>query len=375
MPYLSQMWVYQSIKVSSLAPIAAGYFVKHFAAAEGTDMETSMRRVAASVGVCGLCMSALHYTYCRHLHIAPEGAVAAKKKKDKKAMSLGESVTFLSQSTYLGCMAVSACAGHNCEAGDIKKNLGCPPPSPLLALGHGPGLRSGHPILGHHVEVYGPAASPRAHRVPGATPARALLGHCQGTARGSGTARALLGHCSVTFGGKNFRDCDAILCVCAAVSQRYIATFSSRVGVATFLVIFLGSNLIKHVGWRAGALATPLTMGLLGAPFFGVVLASRSAGALGGDRLALVVFFGALQGLVAKALKSALFDPTTQMAYIPLDQESKVKGKAAIDVLGSRFGKSGCALLQQMLVVSFGTISDAAHVIFVLFYVVRARDA
>ena len=59
---------------------------------------------------------------------------------------------------------------------------------------------------------------------------------------------------------------------------------------------------------------------------------------------------------------------STQMAYIPLDDESKVKGKAAIEVLGSRIGKSGGSLVQQLLVLVFGNIISAAPVLVVLYY-------
>ena len=49
----------------------------------------------------------------------------------------------------------------------------------------------------------------------------------------------------------------------------------SILGMTTFVVIFFGSNLIKHLGWRAGALTTPLSMAALAAPLFGVVVASK----------------------------------------------------------------------------------------------------
>jgi AAA family ATP:ADP antiporter len=54
-----------------------------------------------------------------------------------------------------------------------------------------------------------------------------------------------------------------------------------------------------------------------------------------------------MQNISTKASKYSLFDPTKEMAYIPLDEESKVKGKAAIDVIGGRAGKSGGGLINM----------------------------
>lgn len=48
------------------------------------------------------------------------------------------------------------------------------------------------------------------------------------------------------------------------------------------------------------------------------------------------------------------------MSYIPLDEESKVKGKAAIDVVGARLGKSGGSLAQQILMLFVPSVAAMA---------------
>lgn len=146
--------------------------------------------------------------------------------------------------------------------------------------------------------------------------------------------------------------------------QHFMGNFSSAVGLATCIVIFFGVHVIRILGWKIGAVATPSIMAFLAAPFFACILTGLGSPA----RLKAAVLLGTIQSLLSKTSKYALFDPTTQMAYIPLDKESKVKGKAAIDVLGSRIGKSGGSFIQQGLVFIFGNIINAAPAVLAIFY-------
>jgi len=151
--------------------------------------------------------------------------------------------------------------------------------------------------------------------------------------------------------------------------QRFMGNFSSLVGASTFVVILIGSNIIKLLGWRVGAISTPVVMSLLAVPFFACTVVFGVENPI---VLNAAVTIGSVMILMSRAFKYGLFDPTLQMSYIPLDEDSKVKGKAAIDVLGSRVGKSGASMVQQGFVFVFGDIISASPAVMLVFYAVSA---
>lgn len=98
-----------------------------------------------------------------------------------------------------------------------------------------------------------------------------------------------------------------------------------------------------------------------GVIFFGLVLGSGPLtpwlATLGLTPLMAAVLVGGAQNVFSKSAKYSLFDPCKEMAYIPLDRETQLKGKAAIDVVCNPLGKSGGALIQQAMIVGFGSLA------------------
>lgn len=114
-------------------------------------------------------------------------------------------------------------------------------------------------------------------------------------------------------------------------------------------------------------------IGVTGLGFFGLTLfpytVQPMANFFGTTPLMLAVLIGAIQNILSKSAKYSLFDPCKEMAYIPLDQESKTKGKAAIDVVGNPLGKSGGAMIQQVLIFAVGSLAASTPVSLLYMYI------
>ena len=155
----------------------------------------------------------------------------------------------------------------------------------------------------------------------------------------------------------------------------FMGYFSSATGITTLLMmLFVGGNLLRK-SWYLTALATPAALLLTGTTFFGTLLfEGHLKGCIaffGTTTLFLTVIIGAIQNIICKASKYSLLDPSKEMAYIPLDNNTRNKGKAVIDVVGSRLGKSGGSLIQQILLLSFGSLSAITpYIAVILFFII-----
>lgn len=140
--------------------------------------------------------------------------------------------------------------------------------------------------------------------------------------------------------------------------------------VSLILIIFL-STPIRNRGWYFAAAITPVVTLIATILFFSFLYLEDTlmpiTSTWGMSPLSLAVTLGLMNVVFIKAFKYTLFDPTKEQAYVPLDEESKVRGKAAVDGFGSRLGKSlGSMIISLFLVPRFGSIHDAGYWIFAI---------
>ena len=158
--------------------------------------------------------------------------------------------------------------------------------------------------------------------------------------------------------------------------QAYMGHVTTAIGiVATFAYVFITGNVIRKFSWRTSAMIPAIVMLITGIGFFSFVLFQNSplttlSQWIGFSPLIFGLLLGSLQNIFARSCKYTFFDTTKEIAFIPLDPESKLKGKAAIDGVGSRLGKSGGSVIHQGLVLLFTSVAASAPIVAGIFFIV-----
>jgi AAA family ATP:ADP antiporter len=135
------------------------------------------------------------------------------------------------------------------------------------------------------------------------------------------------------------------------------------------------SIMVTRLGWTFTAIITPFIMTIMAVGFFtflfcGDALLAVSSSLFGLTPFAMTVYCGSMQNCLSKASKYSVFDATKELAFLPLDPESKLKGKAAIDGLGSGIGKSGSSLTYQGFIILLGSVALSTPYISVILFVI-----
>ncbi len=142
------------------------------------------------------------------------------------------------------------------------------------------------------------------------------------------------------------------------VYSKFMGTVSSLTGVTTIFMMTFGSYWLKHMTWTKMALITPISMMGLGIMFFSCIHTNS---------IIIISYTGAILTIFLKGAKYALFDPCKEIAYIPMDQETKTRGKATIEILSAPIGKSGSNCILQILILLLGSLELSAHFIGILY--------
>lgn len=144
--------------------------------------------------------------------------------------------------------------------------------------------------------------------------------------------------------------------------NRHMSQVSMGIGCIATVGGLLFSVMVRRLGWTFVALLTPTVMILMAIGFFSFfffenALTGVALSVFGTTPLILTVYFGSVQHTLSKAGKYSVFDASKELAFLALDSESRLRGKAAIDGIGSGVGKSGASLTYQAMIIGIGSVS------------------
>ena len=157
------------------------------------------------------------------------------------------------------------------------------------------------------------------------------------------------------------------------------ALYMTWTGVAIMLMTLVGNSIFKYQNWFVAAVITPVIIMTTGIIFFTLIVFEDQMICIQDkimltSPLILAVSIGAIQNIIVKGTKYSIWDTSREMLYIPLDNELKTKGKAAVDVISSKIGKSSSGLIQSILFTIFpaATAISVAPLMMIVFIIACA---
>ncbi|KJV57103.1 TLC ATP/ADP transporter family protein [Orientia chuto str. Dubai] len=154
----------------------------------------------------------------------------------------------------------------------------------------------------------------------------------------------------------------------------YQGTILIYTGISSIICSFLSCSIIRYLGWYYGAVITPVIILVVGTCFFFSIALENYLESIIHcvSSLSIIVLIGTIQNVLAKGVKYSIFDATKEMAYIPLDDEIKTKGKAAVEVAGAKIGKAVSSIMQFSIfsIMPFIKYDDIIIFLTILFIIV-----
>jgi len=143
-----------------------------------------------------------------------------------------------------------------------------------------------------------------------------------------------------------------------------MADYSLYTGLTGVVLVMISKGVLRRYGWLPCAIITPLVISVSGAVYFSTTLFPGVVEPwmlLAGFTSPQIFVFALGMGgvILSKSSKYSFFDPTKEMAYIPLPYDLRMTGKAAADGIGGRLGKAGSGYIQMALfAVTAGSLQD-----------------
>lgn len=145
-------------------------------------------------------------------------------------------------------------------------------------------------------------------------------------------------------------------------------------GLVQFFFVLFVSSWVSGKSWKFAALFTPVLC-LLGTTIYASFVNFSDVFAnffqnTEYSPMQIGILVGLFVLVLVKSAKYVFFDTTKERAYIPLDEDSKITGKAAIDSVGSRLGKSVSGLFVSVLTPIFGGMSNIRGITTIAIFII-----